>query len=364
MDNGVLAGGVIIFIIIIVLVISLIIFLTVPRGNNNTTSSTSSTTSSTTPSPSLNTKSKSVISKTNIVLKNTGIPHRGSLRGSLRKVSSVPLQNQKVPLSQTSIVPPKSIFPTYYLGSGEDSCDDSNEDLREFNFHIESDTEFEHTDFEEDASGGYFKPVVINPGVIDIIETGSGPLYLYDSGLLYLMNEAIKPQGLDSRLISIFNIGDNVGGLSESGKIYIAVMKDKFMQISKHYMYKDSDLSSVLRKDDKIISVSPTLTGRHFSIQTNKSLIMFDSNGNEVERISKYPSTQRRVYGMNLTTYIDINLENKTAKLSTDPPGSFLSGVIDAIVTSDGSAAVLTQSRSNDYGYTKMKYIGGTPYYL
>ena len=311
---------------------------------------------------------------------------------TITKEPDVPSEEPKEPKEQkvTPVLPNPLIqikVPTYFVDSDvSDSESEEGSEYDENNIVLsdisdpdssdESDEildEFKSNPYEESRRGGVYYPIVTptkSPKVIDVIDypknnCDKDNYYLYNNGTIRINYSAtpIKIKGVE-KLDQLFVLGKYLGGLF-NGRLYFATTTPDISQpllcvkANQIATFEKSDLDKLRHY---IIRVNSVLNREYLSVQTKQSLILFNNKGKEIERVSTYPQTSKRVYGINKDVFIDIDIIKHTATLSTDK--SVLDGILDAAINYNGSVAPLTVIRAREDNLIQIKYVQGSPYYI
>ena len=341
--DGVVVGGLVIFVIIVIVCIILIVVLTIQNSDSSNGDENGNNDSSD------EAKAKRTVRKFSAPPQ---IPRSNIELKSARK-TTVPQKKEPTVVPNTSHIR----VPMYHINSdsSEESADDTDQ---EYPFQIDSDTsDFSSEDdsevgsFERYSDGGRY-PIARKRDsrkIVDMVDFHGTVVYLYDDGMISLGDEQSGP-----KMDQLFVLGKRLGGLN-GGRIYVYSVKNHTFAL---LSAKNTDLGKL---DQKITRVGSTLSRSHLAVQTSRSLIVYDTNGMEVERISVFPPYIKRVYGQDLRTYVDVDTISHQTK---DHYGRSLGGILDAVVKFEGSIAPLTVERAREYNLKSVKFVQGGVYYL
>lgn len=394
MEDGFVIGGIILFSIVILVIIIVIVITMSSQSNNGTQTKQTSTSTQTQTSQTLTTQKlrhtvKNQLTRTNVIVSSSRTPLVRNIEKPIKPLSTLAPKASTVPKVPTPVVPkvPTVVVkvPTYFIESDtdtDDRTDESEDDTPELLSDVTEDNEtsddeeldeFKSDPYEENRRGGFYYPIITSvkePKVIDVIDypvhrdgSAGGNYYLYDNGTIRVNTSPVplKIKGVE-KLEQLFVLGGYLGGLF-NGTLYFATTTTtsaiSFVKAKQISTFIDSDLSNL---DSYVIRVNSILNREGLSVQTKRFLVLFNANGEEIERVSGYPQTSKRVYGINKNVFIDIDLIHQTATLSTDK--SVLGGIIDAAINYNGSVAPLTRIRAQEDNLIQVKYVQGSPYYI
>lgn len=288
---------------------------------------------------------------------------------------TLPPQFNNLPSIQSKkIIQPKYFIPT--MPTIDVSSDDSEYESETEDYSEREDVYSDITDDEssdEEISypqssrwfqlpgGGYF----INhkfqiEKVVDVVE------YPQNSGnLLYLYKSNDRGMIISSHRSEVV-VEDDIKGLFVWNKRLGIFSNQRIKVLSSKTGNFKSLGNEIERITQEIKWVSTTLDHKNLIIQIAKnskddSLLIFDTEGNEIEKISIYPSSKRRVYGTNLRTYIDVDTSNH---IVTHSNGFSLDNVLDATLNWNGNIAPLTLIRSKDYQVDRIKFLKSKVFYF
>ena len=228
-------------------------------------------------------------------------------------------------------------------------------------------TEVEDDDDDEEYLYGTFRDssvrgvTVTSEGrpVLDLCHFSSYIIYLHEGG--YATRETInKEQSANTEKVPVKMNIKPTSLAKHRGNLYS-------LQNGRLYMIDISTLTTGIWKWNpcswsplNILYMSATTDGKHLYLQTSEYDILYDSSLNEVSR-TQYQGV-RRVYGYDLQTYIDIDIDSSTGVYHAGTKQEILTDLVDAIILHNGK--VVSISTADSSLYSRIRLIQWRPWYI
>lgn len=188
--------------------------------------------------------------------------------------------------------------------------------------------------------------------IVDVVAYHGAVFFLRRSGVIIREECGHDNVCVGSNLVveAMVAHGDILYGIS-GGRLYYL---DHQTYNSNNWYWKQVDWF-----EHKLLSMSVTVDNNNLFLQTSDTAYLYNKNL-EVITSMKFSSDNRRVYGRNLDTYIDINLKDHTAVFYKNNKCHHMRDMYSVVVTKNGVMGV--DSSSEDYNH--VKYVNDQVYYL
>lgn len=224
------------------------------------------------------------------------------------------------------------------------------------------------TDPFQEGSSGSFCPVE-NSGIIDLLVFNGSIVYLQTDGSIRRdstkIKVYIKPR-TKTKLESIVVYNGHLLGLAD-GKIYELQMCT-FNDTNWFFNLLDGNENCIVPRINyatPIIRMGTTLDHDYLILQYGDRLKIYSSNLYEQKTfpltIKDFSPMRKRIYGENLSVYVDVD---KSKMIAIDSNGGKFSNVVDALINNYGNTVILTTFRSMNGQLTGIRLINNKIYYI
>lgn len=195
--------------------------------------------------------------------------------------------------------------------------------------------------------------------VLDLCHFSSYVIYLHEGG--YATRETInKDNQENSEKVPVKMNIQPTTLVKHRGNLYA-------LQNGRLYTLDISTLTTTLWKWSScdwsplnILSMTSTTDGKYIYLQTSEYNILYDSSLKEVTRTSNIG--KRRVYGYDLTTYVDIDPNTNSAIYHYGSKQEMLSDIVDAVILHTGKVVSINTAESGTY--FRVRLIQWRPWFI